>query len=96
MVTLLLRPSTIPVSVGHANHNNPEIMLLLSQWVQSILTLNPKPELLADVDAVFKAHMLFGMTVFLLFPFTRLVHVLTAPLNYLGRAYQIVRMERRA
>ncbi|MBP6035547.1 MAG: respiratory nitrate reductase subunit gamma [Azonexus sp.] len=96
MVTLLLGLSTIPVSVGHANHNNPEIMLLLSQWVQSILTLNPKPELLADVDAVFKAHMLFGMTVFLLFPFTRLVHVLTAPLNYLGRAYQIVRMKRRA
>ena len=96
MVTLLLGLSTIPVSVGHANHNNPEIMLLLSQWVQSILTLNPKPELLADVDAVFKAHMLFGMTVFLLFPFTRLVHVLTAPLNYLGPAYQIVRMKRRA
>ncbi|MBK7898972.1 MAG: respiratory nitrate reductase subunit gamma [Betaproteobacteria bacterium] len=96
MVTLLLGLSTIPVSVGHANHGNPEVMIALSQWVQSILTLNPKPELLADVDAVFKAHMLFGMTVFLLFPFTRLVHVLTAPINYLGRAYQIVRMKRRA
>jgi nitrate reductase gamma subunit len=48
------------------------------------------------VDAVFKTHMFFGMTVFLLFPFTRLVHVLTAPLTYVGRAYQIVRARRRA
>ncbi len=96
MVTLLLGLSTIPVSVGHAHHNNPEVMLALSQWVQSILTLNPQPELLDKVDAVFKTHMFFGMTVFLLFPFTRLVHVLTAPINYLGRAYQIVRQKRRA
>ncbi len=96
MVTLLAGLSTIPVSVGHANHGNPEVMIALSQWVQSILTLSPQPELLANVDPVFKFHMLLGMTVFLLFPFTRLVHVLTAPINYLGRAYQIVRMKRRA
>lgn len=96
MVTLLLGLSTIPVSVGHAHHDNPEVMIALSQWVQSILTLSPKPELLDVVDPVFKLHMLLGMTVFLLFPFTRLVHVLTAPINYLGRAYQVVRMKRRA
>ena len=34
------------------------------------------------------------MTVFLLFPFTRLVHVWSVPLTYLGRAYQIVRVKR--
>ncbi len=96
MVTLLLGLSTIPVSVGHANHGDPEVMLALSRWVQSILSLNPQPELLASVDGVFKLHMFLGMTVFLLFPFTRLVHVLTAPINYLGRAYQVVRMKRRA
>ncbi|WP_374279189.1 respiratory nitrate reductase subunit gamma [Azonexus sp.] len=96
MVTLLLGLSTIPFSVGHASHDNPEVMLALSGWVQSILTLNPQPELLDQVDPVFKTHMFFGMTVFLLFPFTRLVHILTAPFNYLGRAYQIVRAKRRA
>ena len=63
-----------PASVGHANHGNPEVMLALSQWVQSILTLSPRPELLDGVDGVFKFHMFLGMTVFLLFPFTRLVH----------------------
>lgn len=96
MVTLILGLSTIPVSIGHANHGDPEVMLALAHWVQSILTLQPQPELLDNVDAVFKTHLFFGMTVFLLFPFTRLVHVLTAPLNYLGRAYQIVRARRRA
>ena len=57
--------------------------------------LNPQPELLATVDPIFRAHIFFGMTVFLIFPFTRLVHILTAPLSYVGRAYQIVRTKRR-
>lgn len=96
MVTLLLGLSTLPFSVGHANHGDPEVMMALSRWVQSVLTLNPQPELLDAVDPVFRTHMFFGMTVFLLFPFTRLVHVWTAPLTYLGRAYQIVRAKRRA
>lgn len=96
MITLILGLATIPVSIGHANHGDPEVMMALAYWVQSILTLNPQPELLDKVNAVFKTHMFFGLTVFLVFPFTRLVHVLTAPLNYLGRAYQVVRAKRRA
>lgn len=96
MATLLLGLSTIPVSIGHANHGDPEVMMALSAWVQSVLTLNPQPELLDKVDPIFKTHMFFGMTVFLLFPFSRLVHVFTAPFNYVGRAYQIVRAKRRA
>jgi len=96
MVTLILGLSTLPVSVGHANHGDPAVMLALSAWVQSILTLNPQPELLDAVDPIFKLHMFFGMTVFLVFPFTRLVHVLTAPVNYLSRSYQIVRAKRTA
>ena len=94
MVTLVLGLSTLPVSVGHANHGDATVMLALSGWVQSVLTLNPQPELLDAVDPIFKAHMFFGMTVFLVFPFTRLVHVLTAPLNYVARSYQIVRAKR--
>ena len=54
----------------------------------------PQPELLDGVDPIFKLHMFFGLTVFLVFPFTRLVHVLTAPLNYVARSYQIVRAKR--
>ncbi|WP_332673867.1 respiratory nitrate reductase subunit gamma [Aromatoleum sp.] len=95
MITLLAGLSTLPVSIGHANHGDAAVMLALSGWVQSVLTLQPQPSLLADVEPVFRLHMVLGMTVFLLFPFTRLVHILTAPLSYVGRAYQIVRSKRR-
>lgn len=96
MVTLALGLMTLPFSITHANHGNPAVMLALAEWVKSILLLNPQPELLETVDPIFRAHIFFGMTVFLIFPFTRLVHILTAPLNYLGRAYQIVRTKRLA
>ncbi|THF63245.1 respiratory nitrate reductase subunit gamma [Pseudothauera rhizosphaerae] len=96
LVTLLLGLSTLPVSIGHAGHGDASVMLALAAWVNSVVTLNPQPELLADVEPVFRLHMFLGMTVFLLFPFSRLVHVWTAPFTYLGRAYQIVRSKRRA
>ena len=95
LITLLLGLSTLPVSIGHANHGNPDVMLALAGWVNSIITLDPQPELLAKVEPVFRLHMFLGMTVFLLFPFSRLVHVWTAPFTYMGRAYQIVRSKRR-
>ena len=69
-------------------------MLALAEWVKSILLLNPQPELLEKVDPIFRAHIFFGMTILLVFPFTRLVHILTVPASYLGRAYQIVRSKR--
>lgn len=51
--------------------------------------------LIADVNPIFKFHLFLGMTIFLVFPFTRLVHVWSAPVWYLGRTgYQIVRSKR--
>ena len=62
-------------------------------WAQGILTLQPGVSaLIADVHPVFKLHLFLGMTIFLVFPFTRLVHVWSAPIWYLGRrGYQVVR-----
>ena len=94
LVTLIVGLSTIPVSIGHANAGNPDVMIALAEWVQSIIYLHPQPALLASVDTVFKVHLFLGMTVFLIFPFTRLVHVWSAPIGYLGRAYQVVRTKR--
>ncbi len=96
LVTLILGLSTIPVSLGHAEHNNPAVMIALADWVQSIVYLHPDPALLANVDGIFKTHLFFGMTVFLLFPFTRLVHIWSVPVGYLVRSYQIVRSKRPA
>ena len=94
LLTLILGLLTIPFSIGHANKGDPSVMLALGEWVRSILVLNPKPELMAQADPIFRAHIFFGLTVFLIFPFTRLVHILTAPFNYAVRAYQIVRTKR--
>jgi nitrate reductase gamma subunit len=94
LITLLIGLSTIPVSIGHANHNNPGVMIALAEWVQSIIYLHPDPELLNGVDTIFKVHLFFGMTVFLVFPFTRMVHIWSAPFGYINRPYQIVRSKR--
>ena len=81
---------TIPVSLGHMDGGE---MVKFMGWAQGILTLDPAASgLLAEVSPVFKLHLTLGMTLFLLFPFTRLVHVWSAPIWYLGRrGYQVVR-----
>jgi nitrate reductase gamma subunit len=85
--------ATIPVSAGHLDGLE---MVKFMTWAQGIVTLRPQSATaIADVAWIFKAHIFLGMTIFLVFPFTRLVHVLSAPIWYLGRTgYQIVRTRR--
>jgi nitrate reductase gamma subunit len=96
LLTLVLGLSTLPFSIGHGEHGDATVMLRLAEWVRSVATLQPNPELLRNVDTVYKMHMFLGMSVFLFFPFTRLVHIWSAPFGYLFRAYQIVRAKRPA
>ena len=90
---LLLGLCTIVVSLGHLDGHE---MVKFMTWAQGTLTLQADAwKQVADVNPVFKAHLALGMTIFLLFPFTRLVHVWSAPVWYLGRrGYQIVRTRR--
>ncbi|MBK8007877.1 MAG: respiratory nitrate reductase subunit gamma [Rhizobiales bacterium] len=87
---LVLGLATIPVSLGHLDGHE---MVKFMTWAQGILTLQPGVAAqVADVHIIFKSHLLLGMTLFLVFPFTRLVHVWSAPVWYLGRrGYQVVR-----
>lgn len=94
MATLILGLVTIPVSIGHAGHGDPRVVTAMAEWIQSIIYLYPNPAYLEGVDTIFKLHVFFGMTVFLFFPFTRLVHVWSAPIGYLTRSYQIVRSKK--
>jgi nitrate reductase gamma subunit len=84
---------TIPLSLGHMDGH---MMVQFMNYVQGIVTLRAEPALIADVPLIFKLHMFLGFTIFLIFPFTRLVHVWSAPVAYLGRRYQVVRTKRRA
>lgn len=89
-VQLLLGLSSIFVSLGHLDG---EEMVKLMTWAQGIVTLKgDAASHVADVHPIFKLHLFLGLTIFLLFPFTRLVHALSAPVRYLWRGhYQIVR-----
>ncbi|NVN85312.1 MAG: respiratory nitrate reductase subunit gamma [Rhodopseudomonas sp.] len=94
LTQLLLGLSSIFVSLGHMDGHE---MVKLMSWAQGILTLQPGASAyVADVHPIFKAHLLIGMTIFLVFPFTRLVHIWSAPVWYLGRrGYQVVRTHRK-
>jgi nitrate reductase gamma subunit len=73
------------------------MMLKLAGWAQHIMTFRAgASELLAEAGWLFKAHMFLGMSIFLIFPFTRLVHVWSGfgSLAYLFRPYQMVRSRR--
>ena len=91
LVTLALGLITIPFSLLHALKGDASTMVYLAEWVQSVLLFRAEPAMLADVGWIYKLHLFFGMTVFLLFPFTRLVHVWSIPLGYLQRPYPVVR-----
>jgi nitrate reductase gamma subunit len=91
LAQLLLGLGSIFVS---ANHLDGGEMLNLMEYVQGIATFRGgAAEALAGVHWIFKVHLVLGFTFFLVFPFTRLVHIWSgfATLYYLLRPYQVVR-----
>jgi nitrate reductase gamma subunit len=63
----------------------------VSPWFRSIFLLQPQGELLAEAPLSFQLHTLAGMALFLIWPFTRLVHAFSAPVGYLFRPYIVYR-----
>lgn len=92
LAQLVLGLSTIVASTQHLDGS---VMVMLANWAQSIVLLQPQQaaDAIAPVGVVYKLHVLLGMTLILIVPFTRLVHVISAPVWYLGRRYQIVRQK---
>ena len=92
-VQLVLGLITLPFSLGHSDGS---VMLVLSDWAQRIFTFRPDAAGLVALAWPYKVHLVLGMTIFLLFPFSRLVHVWSglASVAYLFRPYQIVRSRR--
>ncbi|WP_460997336.1 respiratory nitrate reductase subunit gamma [Simiduia litorea] len=87
---LVLGLLSIFVSSGHMDGAE---MLKLMAWAQNIVILDAAhaAEQMVDVHWIFKMHITLGMTLFVLFPFSRLVHVWSVPVKYFTRNYQIVR-----
>lgn len=76
-------------------HMDGSVMVMLADWAQSVVTLQPikAADAISQVGVIYKLHVFLGLTLFVLFPFTRLVHIVSAPVWYLGRRYQIVRQK---
>jgi nitrate reductase gamma subunit len=92
-VQLALGLLTIRVSMQHLDG---EEMVKFMRWAQGIFTFDPQAaSYVVDADLVFKLHITLGLTIFVLFPFSRLVHMLSAPVRYIWRpGYQVVRTRR--
>ena len=89
-IQLALGLLTIPISLGHLDGAE---MVKLMGWAQGIFTFDPDAAgYVAGANPVFKLHVFLGLTIFVIFPFTRLVHMLSVPIRYLWRpGYQVVR-----
>jgi nitrate reductase gamma subunit len=91
LATLALGLTSISISLGHPDGS---VMVQFGHWAQHIVTFRTEaPQFIVSVHWIYKVHLFFGMTLFVLFPFSRLVHVWSgfAALSYVTRAYQIVR-----
>jgi nitrate reductase gamma subunit len=88
---LALGLATVPLSAAHMDG---AMFAQLSHYVQGVVTFNAGAStLMLDVPLVYKLHIVLGFTIFLISPFTRMVHIWSGvgSLAYLLRPYQIVR-----
>jgi nitrate reductase gamma subunit len=93
-VQLTLGLITLPFSLQHTDGS---VMMILADWAQRIMTLRPvDATTLSGLPWPYLVHIVLGMTIFLLFPFSRLVHIWSgfATVAYLFRSPQVVRSRR--
>ncbi|GLW66250.1 nitrate reductase subunit gamma [Actinomadura rubrobrunea] len=84
LVIVLGLAATVAANLAGGGYDYRETV---SPWFRSVFMLRPDPDLMADVPILFQLHALSAMLLFCIWPFTRLVHMLTAPVGYLTRPY---------
>lgn len=67
----------------------------ISPWARSLFVLNPQWQLMRSVPLIYKIHVLCGLAIFGYFPYTRLVHALTLPWQYIFRRFIVYRRRAR-
>jgi nitrate reductase gamma subunit len=89
---LIIGMVTVYISSGHMDGSE---MYNLMSWSRYLLTFRPNEavEFISGVHWVYKMHVTLGITLFVLFPFSRLVHIWSVPVQYVTRSYQIVRQK---
>lgn len=89
-IQLILGLISILFSFSHLDGSE---MLKMMSWAQNIVTfdVNEATQAISSVGFIYKAHIFFGLTLLIIFPFSRLVHVWSVPVGYIKRNYQVVR-----
>jgi len=87
-----LATTVIAFTQGHSTHNYRESV---SPWFRSLFAFQPDVDAMASAPLQFHLHVLIGLGLILLFPFSRLVHAFTAPVHYLFRPYIVYRSRSR-
>lgn len=89
---LIIGMGTIFISSGHMDGS---VMYNLMSWSRYTLTFRPEEavEYISSVHWLYKMHVTLGITLFVLFPFSRLVHIWSVPVQYVRRSYQVVRQK---
>jgi nitrate reductase gamma subunit len=80
--------TTVLTNLGGHGHDYRETV---SPYFRSIFYMQPQPELMGPAPLGFDLHVLSAWLLFAIWPFTRLVHVFSAPLGYLTRPYVVYR-----
>lgn len=78
--------------LGNAGiHEGYDYRSTIAPWARSIFTLHPKVSLMSQAPVLFQVHAVIGLLLFALLPYTRLVHMFSAPVQYLFRPYIVYR-----
>ncbi|MFF7750820.1 respiratory nitrate reductase subunit gamma [Streptomyces sp. NPDC007971] len=77
--------------LSHTSGNGYDYRETIAPWARSLFLLRPRTELMADVPVLFQIHAVIGMVLIAMVPYTRLVHMFSAPVPYLFRPYIVYR-----
>ncbi|MCF1595177.1 respiratory nitrate reductase subunit gamma [Streptomyces muensis] len=77
--------------LAHSSGDGYDYRRSIAPWARSLFTLTPDTDLMAGVPVLYQVHALIGMALIALVPYTRLVHMFSAPVQYLFRPYVVYR-----
>ncbi|UNK16247.1 respiratory nitrate reductase subunit gamma [Paenibacillus sp. N3/727] len=99
MLSIILLTLIVVVGMGATlfnatSHSGFDYRETIAPWIRGVLTFTPDGILMKDVPSIFKIHIILALGLFGVFPFTRLVHMLSMPIKYLRRSYVLYRRRR--
>jgi nitrate reductase gamma subunit len=90
-ITAILLLVVIGVGTYNVFFGHYYVLDTIAPWIRGILILRPDPSLMVDVPPLYKLHVLSAFALFAFAPFSRMVHIWSAPLSYIFRCFVLLR-----